>query len=77
MLGTRRGSGEQRVDDQHVGRVPVDRVGQVRRVERRRPEEEQLADLAHLRQRVPHLPVTDQGPLGVARSWPAAPAARG
>ena len=68
MLGPGRGTGEQRVDDQHIGGVLVDRIGQVRGVERRRPEEEQLADLPHLRERVLHLPVTDQGSLGVPRS---------
>ena len=67
VLGAGGGTGEQRVDDQHVGRVPVDRVGQVRRVERCRSEEQQVADLAHLRERVPHLPVADEGPLGVTR----------
>ena len=59
------------------GECSVDRVGQVRGVERGRPEEEQLADLAHLGERVPHLPVADEGPLGVTRSGLRCPLPRG
>ena len=77
MLGSGRGAGEEGIDDQDVGRESVDGVGQVRGLERCRPEEEQLTHLADLGQRVAHLPVADEGTFGVTRSWPAVLAATG